>query len=212
MTHPDTLIPRAVVEQALERAYQLGQTYWQQADSDSWTQNKKSDETQVHFNALVTKTCEALQPQAAVSTLPDDVVESLRWLRSLCAEGMYKDRLGALNEWLTKHPLMQPQAAEESVRINFDVLYQFAEKNNISYNHLCNAVNDALDDNDALGDKATPPATQEAMRLALEALQLVPALIQYQFTGDRDAMNALQNASNACEAAIAALEGMVNRV
>ena len=47
---------------------------------------------------------------------------------------------------------------------------------------------------------------------ALEALQLVPALIQYQFTGDRDAMNALQNASNACEAAIAALEGMVNRV
>lgn len=69
MTHPDTLqIPRAVVEQALKRAYQLGQTYWQQADSDSWTQNKKSEETQVHFNALVTKTCEALQPQAAEPT------------------------------------------------------------------------------------------------------------------------------------------------
>ena len=73
MTHPDTLtIPRAVVEQALKRAYQLGQTYWQQADSDSWTQNKKSDETQVHFNALVTKTCEALQPQAA-----DDKIKAL---------------------------------------------------------------------------------------------------------------------------------------
>ena len=70
MTHPDTLqISRAVVEQALKRAYQLGQTYWQQADSDSWTQNKKSDETQVHFNALVTKTCEALQPQADTSVL-----------------------------------------------------------------------------------------------------------------------------------------------
>lgn len=58
----------------------------------------------------------------------------------------------------------------------------------------------------------SPPDHTSGMRLALEALQLVPALIQYQFTGDRDAMNALQNASNACEAAIAALEGMVNRV
>ena len=74
----DTLqISRAVVEQALKRAYQLGQTYWQQADSDSWTQNKKSDETQVHFNALVTKTCEALQPQAAAwQTLSQQIQEA----------------------------------------------------------------------------------------------------------------------------------------
>ena len=75
-------------------------------------------------------------------------------------------------------------------------------------------LRDALSNLNDLADQknAEIDALKEAMRLALEALQLVPALIQYQFTGDRDAMNALQNASNACEAAIAALEGMVNRV
>ena len=72
-------------------------------------------------------------------------------------------------------------------------------------------LRDALSNLNDLADQknAEIDALKEAMRLALEALQLVPALIQYQFTGDRDTMNALQNASNACEAAIAALEGMV---
>ena len=38
---------------ALSRAWSLGQTYWQQADSNSYSQNKKSDETQEKFNVLV---------------------------------------------------------------------------------------------------------------------------------------------------------------
>lgn len=54
----------------------------------------------------------ALQAQAAPATLPDDVMESLRWLRTLCAEGMYKDRLGALNDWITKYPLAHPAAPD----------------------------------------------------------------------------------------------------
>ena len=38
---------------AMRRAWLLGQTYWQQADSESYSQNKKSDETQKKFDALV---------------------------------------------------------------------------------------------------------------------------------------------------------------
>lgn len=45
-----------------------------------------------------------------------------------------------------------------------------------------------------------------AMNLALEKFKSVPALITYQFAGSREAMSALQNASNDCEAAIAALD------
>jgi len=33
-------------------AFQLGQIYWQQADSDSYSQNKKSDRTQELFDEL----------------------------------------------------------------------------------------------------------------------------------------------------------------
>jgi hypothetical protein len=41
------------LDQALRRAFILGQTYWQQADSDSYSQNRKSDETRQKFEALV---------------------------------------------------------------------------------------------------------------------------------------------------------------
>lgn len=40
------------VHEALKKAFQLGQTYWQQADSDSFIQNKKSDETRAKFLKL----------------------------------------------------------------------------------------------------------------------------------------------------------------
>ena len=42
-----------LVSKAMSRAWSLGQTYWQQADSESYSQNKKSDETQQKFYALV---------------------------------------------------------------------------------------------------------------------------------------------------------------
>jgi hypothetical protein len=41
------------IEDALRRAFQLGQTYWSQADSESWSENKKSDKTLERFRALV---------------------------------------------------------------------------------------------------------------------------------------------------------------
>lgn len=45
---------------AMRRAYSLGQTYWQQADSDSYSYNRQSDETQRTFDALIDATREAL--------------------------------------------------------------------------------------------------------------------------------------------------------
>lgn len=129
MTHPDTLqISRAVVEQALKRAYQLGQTYWQQADSDSWTQNKKSDETQVHFNALVTKTCEALQPQADTSVLQaapwppagETLTEPEAMRYDFDGYGWKYIDNGSGSDWMTRHPegeflFTKPQAVAEPV-------------------------------------------------------------------------------------------------
>ena len=41
---------------AMRKAWQLGQTYWQQADSDSYKQHSKSAETQKQFLKLVEET------------------------------------------------------------------------------------------------------------------------------------------------------------
>ena len=121
-------IDRAVVEQALKRAYQLGQTYGQQADSDSWTQNKKSDETQVHFNALVTKTCEALQPQADTSVLQaapwppagETLTEPEAMRYDFDGYGWKYIDNGSGSDWMTRHPegeflFTKPQTAAEPV-------------------------------------------------------------------------------------------------
>ena len=66
---PDWLPPRAqalicnraednaeVVSRALRMAWHLGQTYWQQADSEYTSQHRKADETQGKFRALVDET------------------------------------------------------------------------------------------------------------------------------------------------------------
>ena len=45
---------------ALRKAWQLGQTYWQQADSDSYSQQDKSAATQERFSKLVSDTCLAI--------------------------------------------------------------------------------------------------------------------------------------------------------
>lgn len=45
---------------ALRKAWQLGQTYWQQADSESFSQNAKSNETQARFQQLVDETREEI--------------------------------------------------------------------------------------------------------------------------------------------------------
>lgn len=44
------------LRKALRRAFSLGQTYWRQADSESYRQNKMADATEAEFEALVAKT------------------------------------------------------------------------------------------------------------------------------------------------------------
>ena len=41
------------VEAAMRHSFALGQIYWQQGDSDSWKQQKKSIETLKEFNDYV---------------------------------------------------------------------------------------------------------------------------------------------------------------
>ena len=47
---PEDVIDAVTI--ALRKAFQLGQTYWQQADSDYISQNKKSDDTYAKFLVL----------------------------------------------------------------------------------------------------------------------------------------------------------------
>jgi hypothetical protein len=50
------------VLKALRRAWNLGQIYWRQADSEFWKQQDKSDETWKEFEALVDETRALLDP------------------------------------------------------------------------------------------------------------------------------------------------------
>lgn len=47
---------------ALNRAWQLGQIYWGQADSESYSQNKKSEDTRAKFLGLVDDVVSLLTP------------------------------------------------------------------------------------------------------------------------------------------------------
>lgn len=51
---------------ALRKAWQLGQTYWQQADSESYSQQDKSPATQERFSKLVSDTCVEINEALAI--------------------------------------------------------------------------------------------------------------------------------------------------
>ena len=63
-----------LVSKAMRRAWQLGQTYWQQADSEYTSQHRKADETQAKFQTLVDETRAAIlagvTPNAKVTGSP----------------------------------------------------------------------------------------------------------------------------------------------
>jgi hypothetical protein len=60
-TMTNVTIPKEVVQQALTKAYRLGQVYWQQADSEYSSQHRKSTETAEKFKLLCRETDEALR-------------------------------------------------------------------------------------------------------------------------------------------------------
>lgn len=73
------------IEDALRKAFQLGQIYWQQADSDSYRQQDKSDETKAKFEELVAemkvpeapKDCPVCDGWGSVSTGIDEAPSTL---------------------------------------------------------------------------------------------------------------------------------------
>ena len=75
MSRADEL--RGLVEKALKRAFCLGQTYWQQADSQYTSDHKRSDVTLQNFKTLTDETLAILTrdeaaPSAAVCGAPVD--------------------------------------------------------------------------------------------------------------------------------------------
>ena len=49
-----------IARKAMRKAFILGQTYWQQADSEYTSQHKKADETMAKFQLLVEETLDAI--------------------------------------------------------------------------------------------------------------------------------------------------------
>lgn len=70
-----------LVSKAMRKAWQLGQTYWQQADSESMSQWKKADITQAKFQQLADET------RTAIAAQPD-LLAALRKLMDAWPEGM----------------------------------------------------------------------------------------------------------------------------
>ncbi len=56
---------------AMRKAWQLGQTYWQQADSEYYSQQDKSVVTQERFSKLVSDTCEEIKSIPTIQPSPD---------------------------------------------------------------------------------------------------------------------------------------------
>jgi len=73
------------VTKALKKAFQLGQTYWQQADSESFSQNKKADETQAKFYELEDETVAAIREALAE---PVQEPEFVGWYCAHCERGV----------------------------------------------------------------------------------------------------------------------------
>lgn len=97
------------VSKALRRAWQLGQTYWQQADSEYTSQHRKADETQGKFYALVEETRTALstaaQPPAdgALNTIAamfhsGEEIEGPDGLAMMVDMSVWNDALDAFDE------------------------------------------------------------------------------------------------------------------
>lgn len=74
-----------LVSKSLRRAWQLGQTYWRQADSDFVSQHKKSDITRARFDELIEET------RAAVATTPTAVLPE--------PDAVISELMGLVDEW-----------------------------------------------------------------------------------------------------------------
>jgi len=107
-----------LVEAAMREAFNLGQTYWQQADSQSDSQNRKSDVTASKFKQLVEDTCTALiaeqpKPHFFSDGIQDQTLPALRWI-SVDERLPEEEGDGVL--------VYTPPQNGEAERIDFDVI------------------------------------------------------------------------------------------
>ena len=98
---PDDSDIADTLSKALRRAYSLGQTYWQQADSDSYAQNRRSYETQRKFDALVDEVRDALFAHCKVVAEAEQHACSIAvWMTKMDATADDADDLTAVNNEL----------------------------------------------------------------------------------------------------------------
>lgn len=86
---------REALKRALQRAFQFGQTYWMQADSESYSENRKAATTHAKYNEFVEQTLEALArpaPEALGAAKGELSDAELR--NALTAAANYIDTLG----------------------------------------------------------------------------------------------------------------------
>jgi len=107
-----------LVSKALRRAWQLGQTYWQQADSEYQSHWKKADATQATFDQLVEDTRAAIltsnsgaQPAPSFADAYQGAMEEVAiWKkRALEAEDLNRKFIAEINgPMLMGEPVAQP--------------------------------------------------------------------------------------------------------
>ena len=83
---------KAKLAEALGRAFALGQTYWQQADSESFTQNAKSEVTYQKFRDLMAETLAANVP-AGWKLVPVEPTTGMLVAGNHCQPGDYSAKL-----------------------------------------------------------------------------------------------------------------------
>ena len=110
-------VDEAMVERALNRAFALGETHWQQADSEYLSHNRKAAETVIRFRQLVTETI------AALTAPPADHVHETQWKEAViqqciatCIDWHENDAaktVGELIDWNIKMAL-DPQISSDA--------------------------------------------------------------------------------------------------
>ena len=104
---PEDVIDAVTI--ALRKAFQLGQTYWQQADSDYISQNKKSDDTYAKFLVL-SEEISALLATAPTPPVSEDRKDAERFRFML--DDPIRQRVRELFERL---PVMSLSAARAAI-------------------------------------------------------------------------------------------------
>lgn len=172
----------AMVSKALREAYNLGQRYWQQADSEYISQHKKADDTRAKFLALVEETCATLaagQATAAQAGAPANmqVTEKMRAAGD-CA-WMTADRVDSARVFRAMlaaapaQPAAQQGVAYAELSESFLEIPDVQDESGINAYYSREVVLECIDA--ALASHGQAPATQQAVEV--RRAELVPGVM-----------------------------------